>query len=113
MFKMKSFTNFISCISLYEIQHCFGRSCYKKGENHIFSDKFEGVFIQIGEDDPEEDKLVHVDVKGVGAGKVVLRHEGEEDGGEQRVPESVRAAPPTGSAQASCSWQRHNKEHKS
>ena len=88
---------------MYEIEHHFGRSCYKKGENHIFSDKFEGVFIQIGEDDPEEDKLVHVDVEGVGARQLVLGHEGEEDGGEQRVPESVGAATPTGSAQASCS----------
>ena len=87
----------------YEIQHCFGRSCYKEGVSHNFSDKFEGVFIQIGEDDPEEDKLVHVDVEGVVAGEVVLGDEGEEDGGEQGVPESVRAAASTRSAQAGCS----------
>lgn len=90
---------------MYEIQYCFGRSCYKEGVDIIsfFSDKFEGVFIQIGEDDPEEDKLVHVDVEGVGGREVVVGHKGEEDGGEQRVPESVRASAPTGSAQASCS----------
>ena len=79
---------------MYEIQQSFGRSCYKKGVSFNFSDKFEGVFIQIGEDDPKEDKLVHVDVESVGAGHVVLRDEGEEDGGEQGVPESVRTAAP-------------------
>ena len=77
----------------------------KKKES--FLDKFEGVFIQVGEDDPEEDKLVHVDVEGVGVGEAVLRYEGEEDGGEQGVSEIVRAAASTGSAQASCSWHKH------
>ena len=71
-----------------------------KGSLNFFSDKFEGVFIQIGEDDPEEDKFVHVDVEGVVAREVVFGHEGEEDGGEQGVPESVWAATSSRSAQA-------------
>ena len=66
----------------------------KEKAKTCFSDKFEGVFIQVGEDDPEEDKLVHVDVEGVVAREVVFGHEGEEDGGEQGVPESVRTAAP-------------------
>ena len=70
----------------------------------LLLDKFEGVFIQIGEDDPEEDKLVQINVKdGVLAWLMLFWYEGEQNGCEEWVPKSIRTAAPARCAKAGSS----------
>ena len=67
----------------------------------LLVDELDGVLVEVGEDDPEEDVLVHgdLDLPLVGGGQ-----EGAEDGGEERVVEGVGGPPTSRHPQACLAW---------
>ena len=71
------------------------------GVEALLVDELDGVLVEVGEDDPEEDILVHGDLH---LPLVVGGEEGAEDGGEEGVVEGVGRPPAPRHPQAGLAW---------